>query len=67
MATWISIPLSWVGVRFPCGGRVWVRSPKYVRSQPTANKKSETGKSSSRIVRFRIRKSLCVLNIRPAL
>jgi hypothetical protein len=66
VATWISIPLSWVEVCFLCGGCVWVRSLKYVRSQPAANKKSVTGKSSSRIVRFRIRKSLGVLNIMPA-
>jgi hypothetical protein len=49
------------------GGSVRVRSPRELRSQPAANKKRAAGNSSIRIVRFRIRKSLCVLNKMPAL
>jgi hypothetical protein len=67
VATWISIPLSRVAACFLSVRRVGGRSPKHVRSQPAANKKSVKGKSSSRIVRFRLRKSLCVFNIMPVL
>lgn len=40
-------------------------SPKQLRSQPIANKKIVGGKSSMRIVRFRMRKFLWVLNVMP--
>lgn len=40
-------------------------SPKQFNSQPIANKKVVGGKISVRIVRFRIRKSLGVLNLKP--
>ena len=40
-------------------------SPKQFMSQPIANKNIVGGKISMRIVRFRIRKFLCVLNVMP--
>jgi hypothetical protein len=53
-----------VGGCFPGSARILL-SPKYRRSQPAANRKDVTGNKSIRIARFRIRKSLCALNLMP--